>query len=84
MYVQCYVHELVNIVNANLYLCVIVVYVQLIASELATLQRTQEDGVAKTEQYKRKLLELGHRVLKVHSVASNTTVQNVLRFTNVT
>jgi len=44
--------------------------VQLIASDVATLQRNQADVVAKTEQYKRNQLLLGHRILRVLQVFS--------------
>jgi nuclear pore complex protein Nup54 len=37
----------------------------LIANDIATLQRNQSDVVSKIEQYKRNQLMLGHRVLKV-------------------
>jgi len=37
----------------------------LIANDIASLQRNQADVVAKTEEYKRNQLVLGHRVLKV-------------------
>lgn len=38
---------------------------ELISSDIATLQRNQADIVAKTEQYKRNQLLLGHRILQV-------------------
>jgi len=43
-------------------------YLQLVASDIATLQRNQSDIVAKTEQYKRNQLLLGHRILRVRLV----------------
>ncbi|XP_064637552.1 nucleoporin p54-like [Lineus longissimus] len=37
----------------------------IISSDIAELQRKHSNTIARTEQYKRKYLELGHRVLKV-------------------
>jgi hypothetical protein len=42
----------------------------MITQEIASLQHRQSDMLAKIEKYKRRQLELGHRVLKVRSDSS--------------
>ena len=44
-----------------------------VAEEVQTLQRKQASTVAKTTEYRRKLVELEHRLLQVHSYHSIST-----------
>lgn len=69
--------------NRTHYICVYCVLhahldLQIISSDISELQKNQATTVAKIAQYKRKLMDLSHRVLQVCNVAQQRFVAGFL------